>query len=160
MLPKLRDLLKSNPLDVVKSLEDGINDLVNMLDRFDKAVTAFDRKISQIDRFLSTGFVRREEEKREEKKESFVDHLKRAMMELEIARSKVTCPNVQNIIDEIILFAEGKLKDLAWIDKNLVKVVEQVLKEEGVEDWTKLSESEKKIIKEKIKQRLRGDRYG
>jgi len=93
--------------------------------------------------------------------DDFQEHLFRALRELEIAKMRVACPAVQNLIDEILLFAEEKLnKELRWLfkrsGKDLVSVAEEVLTEEGVTDWNSLDEDRKRLIKEKIKVRLSG----
>ena len=101
----------------------------------------------------------REDESTEDSRryeDDFTSHLMRGLRELELAKIKVSCPAVRNVIDEILLFAEERLEDLKWVSgKDLIKVAEDVLKEEGVEDWLSLDEEKKRLIKEKIKDRLR-----
>ena len=108
--------------------------------------------------------IREELEKRDATykiEDDFKTHLMAGLRELELAKMKVECPAVRNLIDEILLFAEEKInKDLRWLlrkdGKDFMRIVEEVLTEEGVMDWESLDESRKRAIKEKIKERLRG----
>ena len=144
--------LLDNPLKV-------LSNPLSALSEIEKVIKEIEQNINTLDKVLRgvTGDVKLNN-KAEEKKsdDDFMSHLMKGLREIELAKIKVPCPTVQNIIDEILLFAEEKLEDLKWVRKDLVKTAEEVLAEEGVEDWESLNEEEKRLIKEKIKQRLRG----
>jgi len=98
-------------------------------------------------------------ERGEEKEEDFITYIKKAMGYLELAKSSVACPTVKDKIDEMLLFVEERFEELQKMLKEsferAVKVAEEVLEEEGVVDYTALSQEEREKILQKMRERLR-----
>jgi len=152
MLDKLEEIMKSNPVKVLMALDESIRQVEQRIMLIDNLVNNIDSMIlgkREVIDHRTTVEVTREEE------DDFLSHLMKGIREIELAKMKVGCPTMQSIIDEILLFAEEKLEDMKWSTKDIVKAAEDVLREEGVDDWSSLSDAEKTLIKEKIKSRLR-----
>jgi len=148
MIDKLLKLdpIKLNPISIIESLETNIKKVEERIMLLDRVLTNFDLG----------GYKRTETEieTETEDEDDFIAHLGAGLREIEIAKQKAGCPVVQNIIDEILLFAEEKMEDIKMSRKDVVKVAEDVLREEGVSDWSSLSPEERKILKDKIRSRL------
>jgi len=142
VLERLEKLIQSNPLTVLSEIEKNIREIEQRLMLADKMLSFGDSMFKGLDHETTED-------------DDFMAHLMAGLREIELAKMKVGCPTMQNIIDEILLFAEEKLEDMKWSTKDIVKAAEDVLREEGIDDWSSLSDAEKTLIKEKIKSRLR-----
>jgi len=104
----------------------------------------------------------REELEGEKKLEASAPNLKQrvlsALREIQAAKAEIECPSAKNVLEEIEIFTEEKLKDLVELvgGRRLLEKTAEVLEEEKVEDWAKLDVKRKEEIKQKIKQRLGG----
>lgn len=147
----LDKLVKADPVKLLMTVNESIAE-------FERRIAFLDTIINNIDSVLRGSLEKQKTEERtvesEAEDDDFIGHLMKGMREIELAKAKVSCPVVQNIIDEILLFAEEKMEEIKWSNKEMVQTIEDVLREEGVEDWESLSEHEKTLIKEKIKSRL------
>lgn len=149
VLEKLEKLMQSNPLTVLSEIEKNIREIEQRLMLADKMLSLGDSMLKGDLPPLH------DSESQATEDDDFMAHLMAGLREIELAKMKVGCPTMQNIIDEILMFAEEKLEDMKWSTKDIVKAAEDVLREEGVDDWSSLTDAEKTLIKEKIKSRLR-----
>jgi len=149
MIDKMLNKLKSNPITTLIEIERSILEVERAIREFDLSIRAPSSLNPQ-----STQGVQKKESTEEG---DCISYLMKGLRELEYARTKVDCPVVREVIDDILSYATSRMEGLTYHGKKVVEIAEEVLKSEGVEDWNSLSEEEKKVIKEKIKEKIRGE---